>query len=76
MKKLLGIAALCLAFTPFAHAQDRDMRPEGHPDARNDRTMESTDRRDNARRSSHAVKQMHHPKHRDMKRDRHDDQKR
>lgn len=33
MKKLLGIAALILAFSPFAQAQGLP----GHPDARNDR---------------------------------------
>jgi hypothetical protein len=36
MKKLLGIAALMLAFSPFAHAQGYP----GHPDARNDRRVE------------------------------------
>lgn len=34
MKKLLGIAALCMAFSPLAQAQGL----AGHPDARNDRS--------------------------------------
>ncbi|AIY39192.1 hypothetical protein LT85_0032 [Collimonas arenae] len=39
MKKLLGIAALLVAFAPFAHAQsDAASVLAGHPDARNDRT--------------------------------------
>ncbi|MDB5990722.1 MAG: hypothetical protein JWQ10_2125 [Herbaspirillum sp.] len=43
MKKLLGIAALMLAFSPFAHAQGYP----GHPDARNDRHVEEySNRRD------------------------------
>lgn len=37
MKKLLGVAALILAFSPFAQAQGLS----DHPDARNDRRMES-----------------------------------
>jgi hypothetical protein len=42
MKKLLGIAAIMLAFSPFAHAQGYP----GHPDARNDRRVEEfNDRR-------------------------------
>jgi hypothetical protein len=43
MKKLLGIAALMLAFSPLAHAQGYP----GHPDARNDRRVEEySNRRD------------------------------
>lgn len=37
MKKLLAVAALILAFSPFAQAQGLS----DHPDARNDRRMES-----------------------------------
>jgi len=38
MKKLLGAAALLIAFAPFAHAQDASDILASHPDARNDRT--------------------------------------
>ncbi|MGV8893663.1 MAG: hypothetical protein ACOH2K_12125 [Burkholderiaceae bacterium] len=41
MKKLLGIAALVLAFTPLAQAQNGGDGLAGHPDARNDRTVEA-----------------------------------
>lgn len=37
MKKILGVAALILAFSPFAQAQGLS----DHPEARNDRRMES-----------------------------------
>ena len=50
MKKLLGIAALMLAFSPFAHAQGYP----GHPDARNDRRMEDN-------RDHHDVVVKRHP---------------
>ena len=40
MKKLFGIAALLLAFTPFAQAQNSGDPLAGHPDARNDRQVE------------------------------------
>ncbi|MFC5474934.1 hypothetical protein [Paraherbaspirillum soli] len=36
MKKLLGIAAIILAFSPLAQAQGNDALA-GHPEARNDR---------------------------------------
>ena len=52
MKKLLGIAALVLAFTPFAQAQNNGSGLAGHPDARNDRQPESR---------GHAV--LHHMPH-------------
>jgi len=43
MKKLLGLVAFILAFSPLAQAQDNsDLR--GHPDARNDRQMQSHER--------------------------------
>lgn len=38
MKKLLGVAALLIAFAPFAQAQDSSGVLASHPDARNDRT--------------------------------------
>lgn len=37
MKKLLGVAALLIAFAPFAQAQDSSGVLASHPDARNDR---------------------------------------
>jgi len=55
MKKILGIAALILAFTPLAQAQGIP----GHEDARNDRQMESFDRPD----AHHAAKHAHHVRH-------------
>ncbi len=42
MKKLFGIAALLLALTPFAQAQNSGDPLAGHPDARNDRKVETT----------------------------------
>jgi hypothetical protein len=67
MKKLLGIAALILAFSPFAQAQGLP----GHPDARNDRHVEMF--REPAHRPHAAVKKhkrhmkhKHHMKHRRM----------
>ncbi len=44
MKKLIGIAALILAFTPFAQAENNMGEMPGHADARNDRQVESHDR--------------------------------
>ncbi|WP_139217255.1 hypothetical protein [Collimonas sp. OK607] len=41
MKKLFGIAALLFALTPFAQAQNSGDPLAGHPDARNDRQMET-----------------------------------
>lgn len=64
MKKLLGIAALILAFTPFAQAQNNGSGLAGHPEARNDRQPEP---------QAHAVPHdmrhamhHHHAKHRHM----------
>jgi len=54
MKKILGIAALILAFTPFAQAEGLP----GHEDARNDRQMESFDAP-----AHHVAKRVHHVKH-------------
>lgn len=69
MKKLLGIAALILAFSPFAQAQNGGEGLAGHPDARNDRNMVSQDRgtmahhdQDGAKHVRH-VKRHHHVKH-------------
>ena len=60
MKNLLGIAALMLAFTPFAHAQGLS----GHPDARNDRQRERVVVMHPAHHAihHHHVKR-HHPHH-------------
>lgn len=63
MKKLLGIAALMLAFSPFAHAEGYP----GHPDARNDRRVEEySDHRDVVVRK-HPVR--HVVRHRDTHHD-------
>ncbi|OOG58684.1 hypothetical protein [Polaromonas sp. C04] len=45
MKKLLGLVAFVLASAPLAYAQAQD-NPDlrGHPDARNDRQMQSHER--------------------------------
>ncbi|MET3131290.1 hypothetical protein AAKU55_001549 [Oxalobacteraceae bacterium GrIS 1.11] len=43
MKKLLGIAALIFAFSPFAQAQNGASGLAGHPDARNNRQSESNE---------------------------------
>lgn len=60
MKKLLSIAALVLAFTPFAHAQGL----AGHEDARNDRRVEELHDRAVVKHRHHvAVKHMRHVKH-------------
>lgn len=59
MKKLLGIAALILAFTPFAQAQGLP----GHEDARNDRQMESSDRGEMAHHDHEGAKHMRHAHH-------------
>lgn len=59
MKKLLGIAALILAFSPLAQAQNSGAGLAGHPDARNDRQMEPHDHGS----TTHRMKHMHHHKH-------------
>ena len=63
MKKLLGIAALILAFSPFAQAQNNNEELSGHPDARNDRNMESHDRRTVVHHHRKTVKHMRHERH-------------
>ncbi|HWW07114.1 hypothetical protein [Collimonas sp.] len=59
MKKLFGIAALLLALTPFAQAQNMGDPLAGHPDARNDRQVE-TAKPEAAKHHGKAVK--HHAK--------------
>ena len=63
MKKLLGIAALILAFTPFAQAQN-GAGLSGHPDARNDRHMESYDHGRVVHTDHIGAKHMRHVMHR------------
>lgn len=66
MKKLLSIAALLLAFSPFAQAQNGSL--SGHPDARNDRNAVSSysehavHKNHMGAKSRHHVKR-HHPRH-------------
>ncbi|MFJ2989503.1 hypothetical protein ACIPF8_16675 [Collimonas sp. NPDC087041] len=60
MKKLLGIAALLLAFTPFVHAQNMDNPLANHPEARNDRTPESYDRHRAPEHKRHVKKHRRH----------------
>jgi len=62
MKKLLGIAALILAFSPLAQAQNNSDALSGHPDARNDRQMESHDRRTVVHHDRKRVKHVRHAK--------------
>lgn len=59
MKKILSIAALILAFSPLAQAQNNGEGLSGHPDARNDRQMESQDRGNTVH---HRVKHVRHAK--------------
>jgi hypothetical protein len=61
MKTLLGIAALILAFSPLAQAQNTGAGLAGHPDARNDRQMESPAHRTAAPRLKHLHHAKHHP---------------
>lgn len=67
MKKLLSIAALLLAFSPFAQAQNGDGGLSGHPDARNDRSVATSHsgrvmhKTHVMTKSRHHVKS-HHPK--------------
>ena len=68
MKKLLGIAALVLAFTPLAQAQGLP----GHEGARNDRPMESYDREPMARHDHGGAKHMRHVMHRHHEKRHHD----
>lgn len=63
MKKLLGIAALVLAFTPFAQAQNSGERLAGHPDARNDRTVEAQGSKTTVHHKHAVAKHVHHVKH-------------
>ncbi len=39
MKKLLSLAALLIAFSPLAQAQERSLGLTHHPEARNDRQV-------------------------------------
>ncbi|WP_211467983.1 hypothetical protein [Collimonas silvisoli] len=59
MKKLFGITALLFALTPFAQAQNAGDPLAGHPDARNDRQVETQKEKPVAHHRK-AVK--HHPK--------------
>jgi hypothetical protein len=61
MKKLLGIAALILAFSPLAQAQNNGAKLSGHPDARNNQ--------DGAKHMRHV--KHHHVKHHYVTRHRH-----
>lgn len=62
MKNLFGVAALVLAFSPFAQAQ---ALPD-HPDARNDRRPESE--QTTAKQRHHTdQKRMKHPGHKEHK---------
>lgn len=63
MKKLLGIAALILAFTPFAQAQNGGEGLTGHPDARNDRPVQSQDSRTTLHHKHDGAKHVRHVKH-------------
>ncbi|WP_442781941.1 hypothetical protein [Collimonas fungivorans] len=58
MKKLFGIAALLLALTPFAQAQNSGDPLAGHPDARNDRKVE-TYKQEPAKHHGKVVKKHH-----------------
>ncbi|NMM09496.1 MAG: hypothetical protein HHJ16_04400 [Polaromonas sp.] len=63
MKKLIGIAALVLAFTPFAQAQTNTGALAGHPDARNDRQVEAPVRGNTMHKGSAGAKKVQHVKH-------------
>lgn len=68
MKKLLSIAALILAFTPVAQAQNTPEALAGHPDARNDRSMATQDRGTiGPQRHAGAKKVRHGMRHRQAK---------
>lgn len=58
MKKLIGIAALMLAFSPLTHAQGKNDALSRHPDARNDRQSSEMHDRAPVQRA-----RMHHVKH-------------
>lgn len=59
MKKLFGIAALLLALTPFAQAQNSGDPLAGHPDARNDRSVEAS-KQEPVKHHGKVVKKQHH----------------
>ena len=61
MKKLLGLVAFILAFAPLAQAQGNDAGPFGHPDARNDRQVQSHER--DIHHPGPVVMHMRHTKH-------------
>ncbi|MFC3106717.1 hypothetical protein ACFQAT_27425 [Undibacterium arcticum] len=63
MKNLLGIATLILAFTPLAQAQNSGAGLPGHPDARNDRQIESNDRGTNVHHDHEGAKHVRHAMH-------------
>jgi hypothetical protein len=63
MKKLLSLAALFLACIPGAYAQNNGAGLAGHPDARNDRQMESVHRPTLRGQKHGGVKQMQHKRH-------------
>ncbi|MEO6354277.1 MAG: hypothetical protein ABIO19_04375 [Burkholderiaceae bacterium] len=67
MKKLLSIAALILAFSPFAQAQDNGAGLPGHPDARNDRSGASNYSETMEHKNHMGAKPKHHAKSHHMK---------
>ncbi|CAN5422749.1 hypothetical protein BH11PSE11_BH11PSE11_01600 [soil metagenome] len=56
MKKILGIAALILAFSPLANAQSKSDLLASHPGARNDRNPSELRERASTRAQRHHVK--------------------
>ncbi|NMM38492.1 MAG: hypothetical protein HHJ09_13505 [Glaciimonas sp.] len=62
MKKLLGIAAFILAFSPLAQAQNSGAGLAGHPDARNDRNGASNYSMTPTHSDRMGAKPMHHAK--------------
>ena len=63
MKKLLSLAALFLACIPGAYAQNNGASLAGHPDARNDRQMESVHRPHMRGQKHVGVNPMQHKSH-------------
>lgn len=61
MKKLLGMALLALAFSPFAQAQTSEALA-GHPEARNDRQAESSTRTTATKKAKLGAKKVRHAK--------------
>lgn len=66
MKKLIGLAALVVAFAPFAYAQN-NAAEYGYPDAINNRPMEMQEHA-MARHEHHKMHhEMHHKMHHEKK---------